>query len=165
MLKYYSKCDSIYLMLDKYEVSHMRIMAIDYGDSRVGIALSDALGITAQGLKTLPNKVHHKLLDAISEIVTEYDINTIVIGMPKNLDGSLGIRAEVTKHFADDLLKKMPQMTIVFQDERLTTVEATRFLNYTNTRGKSRKAVIDTVAAEIILQTYLDINAISQKGE
>ena len=143
----------------------MRIMAIDYGDSRVGIALSDALGITAQGLKTLPNKVYQKLLDSIVGIVCEYDINTIVVGMPKNLDGSLGIRAEVTKSFANDLSQRLPDATIVFQDERLTTVEATRFLNYTNTRGKSRKAVIDTVSAEIILQTYLDTNTISRKGE
>ncbi len=147
------------------EGTHMRIMAIDYGDSRVGIALSDALGLTAQGLKTLPNKVYPKLLDAIVEIVSEYDVSTIVIGMPKNLDGSLGIRAEVTKDFASDLSKRVSEATIVFQDERLTTVEATHFLNITNTRGKSRKAVIDTVAAEIILQTYLDTNAISKKGE
>lgn len=143
----------------------MRIMSIDYGDSRVGIALSDALGITAQGLKTLPNKVYPKLLDAIVGIVCEYDINTIVVGMPKNLDGSHGARAEVTEAFAGDLSQRLPEAKIVFQDERLTTVEATRFLNYTNTRGKSRKAVIDTVSAEIILQTYLDTNKFSRKGE
>ena len=164
MLKYYTECDSIYVT-KSIEVSQMRIMAIDYGDSRVGIAISDALGITAHGLKTLPNKVYQKLLDAIVGIVCEYDINTIVVGMPKNLNGSLGIRAEVTKSFANDLSQILPKATIVFQDERLTTVEATRFLNYTNTRGKSRKAVIDTVSAEIILQTYLDTNTISQKGE
>ena len=143
----------------------MRIMAIDYGDSRVGIALSDELGITAHGLKTLPNKVYSKLLDSIVTLTKENKVGKIVIGMPKNLNGTLGIRAEVTQEFADDLLKRLPDIPIVFQDERLTTVEAATYLNYTNTRGKSRKAVIDTVAAEIILQTYLGTNAIRQKGE
>jgi len=143
----------------------MKIMAIDYGDSRVGIALSDALGITAQGLKTLPNKVYSKLLDAIVDLVKEHRVDTIVIGMPKNLNGTLGIRAEVTKTFSQDLSDRVADIPIVFQDERLTTVEAATYLNYTNTRGKSRKAVIDTVAAEIILQTYLDTNAIRKKGE
>ncbi len=143
----------------------MRIMAIDYGDSRVGIALSDELGITAHGLKTLPNKVYSKLLDSIVTLTKENKVGKIVIGMPKNLNGTLGIRAEVTQEFADDLLKRLPDIPIVFQDERLTTVEAATYLNYTNTRGKSRKAVIDTVAAEIILQTYLVTNAIRQKGE
>lgn len=143
----------------------MRIMGIDYGDSRVGIALSDLLGITAQGLKTLPNKVYVKLLDSIVNLIREHEVSKVVIGMPKNLNGTLGIRAEVTNRFADDLKERLPQIDIVFQDERLTTVEASHFLNSTNTRGKSRKAVIDTVAAEIILQTYLDTNAIRQKGE
>ncbi|MBR2405417.1 MAG: Holliday junction resolvase RuvX [Clostridia bacterium] len=143
----------------------MRIMGIDYGDSRVGIALSDLLGITAQGLKTLPNKVYSKMLDSIVSLIEEHEVGLAVIGMPKNLNGTLGIRAEVTKDFAGDLQSRLPELKIVFQDERLTTVEATHFLNSTNTRGKSRKAVIDTVAAEIILQTYLDTDAVRRKGE
>jgi len=143
----------------------MRIMGIDYGDSRVGIALSDLLGITAQGLKTLPNKVYSKMLDSIVSLIEEHEVGLVVIGMPKNLNGTLGIRAEVTKDFAGDLQSRLPELKIVFQDERLTTVEATHFLNSTNTRGKSRKAVIDTVAAEIILQTYLDTDAVRRKGE
>ena len=143
----------------------MRIMGIDYGDSRVGIALSDLLGITAQGLKTLPNKVYSKMLDSIVSLIEEHEVGLAVIGMPKNLNGTLGIRAEVTKDFAGDLQSRLPDLKIVFQDERLTTVEATHFLNSTNTRGKSRKAVIDTVAAEIILQTYLDTDAVRRKGE
>ncbi|MBE7052151.1 MAG: Holliday junction resolvase RuvX [Ruminococcaceae bacterium] len=139
----------------------MRIIGIDYGDSRVGIALSDPLGITAQGLKTLPNKVYDKMLDALVEIINTNGVCRAVIGMPKNLNGSLGIRAEVTNDFASDLKSRIPELEIVFQDERLTTVEASTFLNSTNTRGKSRKAVIDTVAAEIILQSYLDANPIN----
>ena len=143
----------------------MRIMGIDYGDSRVGIALSDALGITAQGLKTLPNKVYQKLLESIRDIAMENDVNKIVIGLPKNMNGSFGPRTEVTQRFAEDIENLVAGVEIVFQDERLTTVEAATFLNATNTRGKSRKNIIDTVSAEIILQSYLDSNAIRIKGE
>ena len=143
----------------------MRIMGIDYGDSRVGIAHSDALGITAQGLKTLPNKVYQKLLESIRDIAMENDVNKIVIGLPKNMNGSFGPRTEVTQRFAEDIKNLVAGVEIVFQDERLTTVEAATFLNATNTRGKSRKNIIDTVSAEIILQSYLDSNAIRIKGE
>ena len=143
----------------------MKIMGIDYGDSRVGIALSDILGISAHGLKTLPNKVYPKLLEAVKDIVFEHDVKKIVLGLPKNMNGSLGPRAEVTYKFADDIRQMIDGIEIVFQDERLTTVEATSFLNATNTRGKSRKNIIDTVSAEIILQSYLDTNATKLKGE
>ena len=141
----------------------MRIMGIDYGDSRVGIALSDPMGVMAHGYKTLPNKVYPKLLDAVCLIITEQKVDTVVLGLPKNMNGTLGPRAEVTKKFADDLLKRIPEIKISFQDERLTTVEAATFLNATNTRGQSRKNIIDTVSAEIILQSYLDTD--KSKGE
>ncbi len=134
----------------------MRIMGIDYGDSRVGIAMSDPLGYMAQGLKTVPNKVYSKMLETVIGIAKEYKAEKIVIGMPKNMDGTLGFRADITNDFANDLKKELPDAEFVFQDERLTTVQASTFLNATNTRGKSRKNVIDTVAAEIILQSYLD---------
>lgn len=136
----------------------MRIMGIDYGDSRVGVAISDPLGYTAQGIKTLPNKVYSKLLDSVVNIALEYDVSAVVIGLPKNMDGSEGFRADITKSFTNDLKKRLPDAKFIFQDERLTTVQASGFLNATNTRGKSRKNVIDTVAAEIILQSYLDSN-------
>lgn len=136
----------------------MRIMGIDYGDSRVGISVSDPLGYTAQGLRTLPNKVYSKMLESVLEIAKEYSVTKVVIGMPKNMDGTLGFRADITKSFADDLRERLSGVEIIFQDERLTTVQASTFLNATNTRGKSRKNVIDTVAAEIILQSYLDSN-------
>ena len=136
----------------------MRIMGIDYGDSRVGIAVSDPLGYTAQGIKTLPNRVYSKLLDSVVDIALEYDVTVVVVGLPKNMDGSEGFRADITKSFTDDLKSRLADVEFVFQDERLTTVQASGFLNATNTRGKSRKNVIDTVAAEIILQSYLDSN-------
>ena len=100
----------------------------------------------------------YKNFDYILDIAKEYDISTIVIGLPKNMDGTLGFRADITKDFAKDLEKEISGVTIIFQDERLTTVQASGILNVTNTRGKSRKGVIDTVAAEIILQSYLDSN-------
>lgn len=134
----------------------MRIMGIDYGDSRVGVAMSDPLGCMAHGIKTVPNKVYAKMLEAVVNIANEYSVSKIVIGMPKNMDGSLGFRADITKDFAADLKNELSEVEFIFQDERLTTVEASAFLNATNTRGKSRKDVIDTVAAEIILQSYLD---------
>ncbi len=131
-------------------------MGIDYGDSRVGIALSDPLGITAQGLCTLPNRVYSKMLDSLFEIIGEYDIKKIVLGNPKNMNGTLGDRAEVTEQFSRDIRARAADIEIVLWDERLTTVQASGILNVTNTRGKDRKNVIDTVAACIILQSYLD---------
>ncbi len=134
----------------------MKIMGIDYGDSRVGIAMSDSLGIMAHGLKTIPNKVYSKMLTSVADIALENEVSLIVIGLPKNMDGSCGFRTDITMAFYEDLKKELPESEFVFQDERLTTVQAASFLNETNTRGKSRKNVIDTVAAEIILQSYLD---------
>ncbi|MBQ6895097.1 MAG: Holliday junction resolvase RuvX [Clostridia bacterium] len=136
----------------------MRILGIDYGDSRVGIAVSDPLGYTAQGIKTLPNKVYSKLLESVVNIALEYKVSAVVIGLPKNMDGTEGFRADITKTFTADLKQRLPGVEFIFQDERLTTVQASGYLNVTNTRGKSRKNVIDTVAAEIILQSYLDSN-------
>ncbi len=134
----------------------MRIMGIDYGDSRVGIALSDPLMITAQGHTTLPNKVYGKMIESVAKIAKEHSVDRIVIGMPKNLNGTLGDRADVTQKFCDDLKALVSDTEIILWDERLTTVQAAGILNVTNTRGKDRKNVIDTVAASIILQSYMD---------
>ena len=134
----------------------MRIMGLDYGSRTVGVAVSDPLGITAQGLATLPNKVYSKMLDNLVSLVKEHNVDKIVLGMPKNLNGTSGDRAEVTENFRDELKLRLPDTEIVLWDERLTTVQAAGILNVTNTRGKDRKNVIDTVAASIILQSYLD---------
>ena len=134
----------------------MRIMGIDYGDSRVGIAVSDALGLTAQGVTTLPNKVYDKMMESLLSIIDQYQCDKIVIGMPKNMNGTMGERCEVTKEFAEDIKTKRPDTEIIFWDERLSTVQAAGILNVTNTRGKDRKNVIDTVAACIILESYLN---------
>ena len=132
----------------------MRVLGIDFGDARIGVAVSDALGWTAQGVGTVKNRRWEKLRDEFSEILKKYNPEKVVIGLPKNMDGSLGFRAEATYLFADNF-KEIFSGEIIFWDERLTTVGATRFLNETNTRGKERKNVIDTVSACLILEGYL----------
>ena len=142
----------------------MRILGIDYGDARVGIAVSDLLGFMAQGVRTIKNRGTEKLLTELKEILDEYDLSPhfrpYFIGLPKNMDGSEGFRVDATHEFAD-ALKTIYDGEIVFWDERLSSVGAARFLNETNTRGKKRKDVLDTVAACIILDGYLS----SQKNK
>ncbi|MBO5060202.1 MAG: Holliday junction resolvase RuvX [Clostridia bacterium] len=133
----------------------MRILGIDFGDARVGVAVSDIMGWTAQGVGTIKNRGTEKLTAELSKILEEYNPEKIVIGLPKNMDGSLGFRAEATYEFAESL-KTIFSGEIIFWDERLTTVGASRFLNETNTRGKDRKGVIDTVSACLILEGYLN---------
>lgn len=132
----------------------MRILGIDFGDARIGVAVSDVMGWTAQGVGTLKNRGWEKLKTDFSEILKKYNPEKVVIGLPKNMDGSLGFRADATYAFAENF-KEIFSGEIVFWDERLTTVGATRFLNETNTRGKDRKDVIDTVSACLILEGYL----------
>lgn len=132
----------------------MRILGIDYGDARVGVAVSDLLGITAQGVGTVKHKGSKRLIAELEEIIKEYAPETIVIGLPKNMDGTEGFRVDATHKFADRL-REVYSGNIEFVDERLTTVGASRFLNTTNTRGKKRKDVIDTVSACLILESYL----------
>ena len=132
----------------------MRILGIDYGDARVGVAVSDPLGLTAQGVGTIKNKGRKFLMSELDKMIKQYSPETIVIGLPKNMDGTEGFRAEATYKFADEL-KGIYMGEIVFKDERLTTVEASVFLNATNTRGQKRKNVIDTVSACLILEGYM----------
>ncbi len=132
-----------------------RIMCIDYGDARVGIAVSDLLGLTAQGVETIKNTGRKVLFERLQQLISSYNPSKIVIGLPKNMNGSLGERAEKTYVFAERL-KDIYKGEIVFFDERLSTVCAIQTLNETNTRGKKRKEVIDTVAAALILQSYMD---------
>ena len=132
----------------------MRILAIDYGDARVGVAVTDPLGITSQGVTTVKNGGIKKLLGELNEIINQYTPETIVIGLPKNMDGTEGFRAEKTYKFAEKL-KTIYNGNIEFVDERLTTMGAAQYLSATNTFGKKRKDVIDTVSACLILDTYM----------
>lgn len=133
----------------------MRILGIDYGDARVGVAVSDLLGMMANGVGTIQNKSKKYLMVELGAVIDEYKPDKIVIGLPKNMDGSEGFRVDATHEFAA-ALKKIYSGEIVFWDERLSSMGAKRFLNETNTRGKKRKDVLDTVAACIILEGYLN---------
>lgn len=140
----------------------MRILGVDYGDARTGIAVSDALGMMAQGVETVHSRQAEKVAEKVAVYAAQYQVNLIVVGLPKNMNNSIGQRGEATLAFTE-LLKEKTDCEIVLWDERLSTVSAIRVLNETNTRGKKRKNVVDTVAAEIILQNYLDYQ--SRKGE
>lgn len=132
----------------------MRLMGIDYGDARVGIALSDPLMIMSQGYKTIKNDGTEALFEEIREIIKEKEVTKIVIGLPKNMDNSEGFRAEATMEFAKKL-KEFTDAEIDFSDERLTTVSAHGFLSEMNVRGKKRKGAVDTLSAALILETYM----------
>lgn len=135
----------------------MRLMGIDYGDARVGIALSDALGITAQGYATLKNTGDDVLFDEIKNIIKEKGVEKIVLGLPKNMDNSEGFRAQATYDFAEKL-KAYTDKEIVFWDERLSTVAAHSYMNSLDIRGKKRKGLVDTIAAALILENYMQCN-------
>lgn len=132
----------------------MRLMGIDYGNARVGIALSDPLMIMSQGYKTIKNDGTDALFEEIAAIIKEKEVTKIVIGLPKNMDNSQGFRTDATMEFADKL-KTYTDVEIDFSDERLTTVSAHGFLNEMNVRGKKRKDTVDTLSAALILETYM----------
>lgn len=133
----------------------MRILGIDYGAARTGIAVSDSLGLMAHGVETIFSSNARKVIQSVVLLAEKYDAGIIVVGLPKNMNNTLGERSEKTLKFIS-LLKKAYACDVVTWDERLSTVSAINILNETNTRGEKRKAVIDTVAAEVILQSYLD---------
>lgn len=135
----------------------MRLMGIDFGDARVGVALSDPLGIMAQGYKTVKNDGTDSLFQELLEIIQEKEVTKIVIGLPKNMDGTEGFRSDATKEFAEKL-KSITNAEIAFCDERLTTVSAHGFLSEMNVRGKKRKGAVDTLSAALILETYMKKN-------
>ncbi len=131
------------------------IIGVDLGDVRTGLAVSDALGSMAHGLKTVKPKGAVELIGMIVELCREYGAKTVVVGNPVNMDGSHGPRSERATKFADRL-RDESGLTVEMIDERMTTMAASRFMNETDTRGKKRKDTIDTLSAEIILQNYLD---------
>mgnify|MGYP002497481580 FL=1 len=131
---------------------------MDYGTKTVGVAVSDALGITAQGVETITRKEENKLrqtLARIEELIDEYGVEEIVVGLPKNMNNTLGERAEACQEFADKL-ERRTGLPVVMWDERLSTVSAENVLIESGVRRENRKAVIDKIAAVFILQGYLD---------
>ena len=133
-----------------------RIMGLDVGDKTIGVAISDLLGLTAQGLTTVRRESKVKDFDALEEIINEYEIKKVVVGFPKNMNGSVGPQGEKTIKFARKLQNKF-NVEIIYQDERLSTMAAERMLIAGDVRREKRKTVIDKVAASIILQGYLDM--------
>ena len=138
----------------------MKIMGIDYGDARTGVAISDLLCSIVGSTAVVPSRNREKLMADILRLIQDNGVGEVVVGLPKNMDGSEGFRVDATHEFAD-ALKTIYDGEIVFWDERLSSVGAARFLNETNTRGKKRKDVLDTVAACIILDGYIS----SQKNK
>ena len=133
----------------------MRVLAIDYGQKRVGIALSDPLRITAQGLKTIVRISDSTLISEILSIIKDESVSEIVLGLPLNMDGSKGKKVFEIEKFAEKL-KEHTDIVIKFCDERLTTMQAERLMIDANTSRKKRKHNIDKIAAQLILQGYLD---------
>lgn len=133
----------------------MRVMGLDVGTKTIGIAISDELGLTAQGLKTLRRKSMEDDLKEIAAIINQFEISKIVVGLPKNMNGTLGSQAETVLKWME-ILKDRLQVPVVTWDERLSTVGASRVLLEADLSRRKRKKVIDKLAAVLILQGYLD---------
>lgn len=133
----------------------MIILGVDFGDKRTGLAVSDASCFLASGICTVTGDGKRAVARKIANIAIERKCELIVVGIPINMDGTHGPRAQKCRDFGE-LLAEYTALPVEYMDERCTTVEAHSFLNVTNTRGKARKGVVDTLAAEIILQDYLD---------
>ena len=136
----------------------MRIMGLDYGSKTVGVAISDALGITAQGIETICRKEENKLRKTcarIEELIQEYEVTKIVLGLPKHMNNEIGERAEKSLQFGE-MLRRRTGLEVVMWDERMTTVSAEQVLIENKVRREDRKKYIDKIAAVFILQGYLD---------
>jgi putative Holliday junction resolvase len=133
----------------------MRTMGLDIGTHTIGVAISDELGITAQGLKTLRRKSMEEDFKEIATIIDQFEIKNIVVGLPKNMNGTSGKQAEIVLKWIKILIDKIP-VPVVTWDERLSTVGATKILLEADLSRRKRKKVIDKVAAVLILQGYLD---------
>ncbi|AUM96371.1 TPA: Holliday junction resolvase RuvX [Clostridium botulinum] len=133
----------------------MRILGLDIGDRTIGVAISDPLGFTAQGITTIRRKSEAYDLEEIKKICDKYEVDTIVSGLPKNMNGTLGPQSEKVLEFCD-LIKKHVNIEIKMWDERLTTVAATRAMLEADLSRSKRKKIVDKIAATYILQGYLD---------
>ena len=133
-----------------------RILGLDVGDRTVGVAASDLLLMTAQGVETIRRETLEKDLARLGELMHEYDAERLVVGLPRNMNGTEGDRCEIVRAFAKEIKKALPEADIVFWDERLSTVAAAKSLIQADVSRKKRKKVIDKMAAVFILQGYLD---------
>lgn len=139
----------------------MRIMGLDYGSKTIGVAVSDPMGLTAQGIETITREEENKLrksLRRIEELVEQYQVEEIVLGFPKNMNNTIGERAEKSLQLKETLERRLG-LPVIMWDERLTTVEADRTLIEVGVRRENRKKYVDMIAAVFILQGYLDAKA------
>ena len=147
-------------------IMSVRIMGLDYGSKTVGVAVSDALGITAQAVETICRKDENKLRKTcarIEELIKEYEVGKIVLGLPKHMNNDIRERAEQTIEFGE-MLHRRTGLEVVMWDERLTTVEAERTLMENGIRREDRKKYVDQIAAVFILQGYLDSVQMRKEG-
>ena len=134
-----------------------RKLGVDYGEVRTGIAITDELGITAQGLETIISNGNDKIiLKRIEELLNQYEIDCIVLGKPLNMDGSKGKRVQETETFLHKLKSRFNKINIVQVDERLTSVEAHKTMNFLNVDNRKKKGIVDTISAVYILESYIN---------
>ncbi len=145
-----------YINMERIKATSGRILSVDFGDTRTGLAISDETRFLASGIGYISPGGIVKTADEVAKIAKEQGAAAIVVGHPKNMDGSEGPRAQRAAEFAALLGERLDGIPIALFDERMTTMVAARYLNETNTRGKKRKGVIDTLSAQIILQNALD---------
>ncbi|WP_274362670.1 Holliday junction resolvase RuvX [Paenibacillus thermotolerans] len=139
----------------------MRYMGLDYGDRQIGVAVSDELGFTAQGLTVLRNSGDERVLQDIAGLVREWNVTDIVVGLPKNMNGSVGPRGELAMRFAEEL-RNVVSCPVHLWDERLTTKSAERTLIEADVSRKKRKGIVDRIAAALILQNYMDAKSMKR---
>lgn len=138
-----------------------RALGLDAGDRTIGVAVSDLLGLTAQGVETIRRTTLKKDIARLQELMSQYETKTLIMGYPKNMNGTEGPRCEFVKELAEEIRKAEPETKIVFWDERLSTVAASRSLIEADISRKKRKKVIDKMAAVFILQGWLDSKSLS----
>ena len=136
----------------------MRAMSLDVGTKTIGIATSDLMWMIANGVETIRRTSVERDFTRIGELIKEHEVSTLVVGYPKNMNGSIGERAQICEAFAEELRNRFPACKVVLWDERLSTVAAEKVLVDADIRRNKRKKIIDMMAAVVILQNYLDSN-------
>ena len=144
------------MSMEQIKQTKGRVLGVDFGEARTGLAISDGARLLASGIGNIPGGGLEKTADAIVAAVGEQNAVAVVLGLPVNMNGTEGPRAERVRRLAELIAARAPELPVALMDERMTTMAASRFLNETNTRGKKRRGVIDTLSAQIILQNALD---------
>lgn len=141
----------------------MRSMSLDVGTRTIGIAVSDLMGMIAGGVETIKRTTPERDFERIGQLIREHDVDTLVVGYPKNMNGTIGERAQSCEAMAEELRQRFEGIKVVLWDERLSTVAAEKVLVDADLRRKKRKKVIDMMAAVVILQNYLDSRMLQRK--